>query len=797
MAFTIEQHQEALAKAQASGDDEAVAVISKRIEQTQHLNAYDKATAAGDVEAADIIAQRYRGSRGSSWSREDARSDPMWVKNARTLYKDAEKKDFTGSDTEAADWLSDYMSDFNYRLVPLAGEAVKAPPGSGRALMEGNKKPEAARGTTDIALNVKNFSKEGKSAFLTAMDDFDALPASWEGTGELAKRAVTDPSTLIGAGTFGIGTGVKEGAKEAAKQGIKQALKFGAKQAAKAGAISGAEGAVYGGTDEALRETAEIGAGRREDYDPSQIARSAGTAALLSGAVGTGLRSVVDAPGVVGTVAKGLNKLEVEDSSAAGRLANRFQKLEEQDGFNLGVIDEQADKGAKQAIGTSHSAIAQEINDNARLLDDLLNPQKAASPADAEVRSLAQQALRAARSKEKAFTTAEQLAAVQQLVGKTREGARLIDLIKERNELYRVNNRGLQGGVSRFTDKLNPLARHGRFSADNMVISSLPGAVSLYGGVHSLGATLAGQAGAVIGGRGIDALTGRRSLPRLFMKQNLGKEAGKGGFKLPSVLEKQNAELAQKETDRQYRDNLKKLAATSSLQMRMQKQREKEVGQLVRTRTGLNKQFQSEESKQLKEQMSWQKERQRLLNAEQKAKSSADRQKVQQERRQLDVVYKQLRIKQALEKQQAQQIVSAIGGPQALKKAMKPLGKALSEKKAKPAADTGVIKDTNPIRNRDRWEYQKNRIIGMEASAREAAKNAPTDVIGRAINRAVDAFQRIKSIDTKGASAHDLRMEAYEKVRDVAANDTELQYIEESLDALARVFEHKNRKKKP
>lgn len=794
MAYTIEQHQQALEKAKAAGDAASVAVISQRIKDLQatqqsggssdpiaskHLAAFDKASNASDIDSADVIAQRYRAAR-PTWSREAALKDPMWVHNARTLYKDANGQDFKGKDEEAAQWLENYMSDFNYRV---AGIGV-----------------DNARGTADIALSIKNFSPQGKAAFLASMDDFDALPMSLQGTGEMGKRVLTDPTTYIGIGTGGVGTAVAQGGKAAAKEGLKEAIKFGAKQVAKAGAIGAAEGAAYGAGTDALRQTAEIGAGRKDQYDTGEIGKSAVLGAGIGGVGGAVVRGVIDSP----TILKGANRLKVDNNAAAGRLAERFQRLQDTQGFNLGETNDITDKGAKQAIGTAHSEIAQEVNDQARLLRDSLDPLQATGRADRDARLLAQQALRSARTKEKAYTSSDRIDAVQKLVGSTQEGARLVDLLKERNELYRVTNRGLRGGVSRVTEKFNPFARPGRFSDSGLAY--LPAVAGhLYGGLHTAGQSLLAQGAVVGGGRLIDKLTGRSSLPRLFMKQNLGRAAeGDLGGRLPSVLDANNAELAAQNEAKQFKDNLKRLAANASFQARMDKQLQQQTNQLVRTRTGIGKQFNSEQAKaakaeqvavgqKLKEQMQWQKERTRLLNAEQKAKTAADRQKVVDQRRQLDLVYKQMRVQQALEKQQAQQIINAIGGPAALKKAMKPLGQTLSEKAGpkpksaapKPKANGG---DDNPIRNQQRWEYRKNQIIQMEKDAREAATSAPNDTIKRAINRAVDAFQRVKN-------SHSQRMEAYEAARDKATNNTELQYIEDSLDALARVFERKTKKK--
>ena len=264
MAYTIEQHQQALEKAQAAGDEAAVARISQKIRDA-HAGAYDKATEAGDIDAAERIATKYREARGDTWSRESANSDPVWVKNAKTLYQEVEKKPFEGDDATAAEWLKGYMSDFNYRL--LGSEKL------------------GLRNTIGISQDVKNFSPKGKAAFLTAMDDFDALPTfSGEGFVEAGKRVLTDPSTLVGIGGLGGGEAAVQGAKQAAKMGVKALIKAGTKKALTSAATSAAEGAVYAGAQDAARQNAEINAGREDEFDPMRTAKAAGTGALVAGA---------------------------------------------------------------------------------------------------------------------------------------------------------------------------------------------------------------------------------------------------------------------------------------------------------------------------------------------------------------------------------------------------------------------------------------------------------------------------------------------------------------------------------
>jgi hypothetical protein len=265
MDYTLQDHERALAKAQAAGDTAAVSEITKSI-QGVHAKAYSKASDAGDVDAAEHIAGDYRKTR-TDWSRDTANTDPLWIDNAKTLYKEAEKKDFKGSDNEASTWLKGYMSDFNYRL--LGSEKL------------------GLRNTIGIGTDVAGFSPKGKAAFLTSMDDFDQLPyMSLEGAGAFAGRAITDPTNLVGIGTGGAAAAEGQAAKIAAKQGLKQLIKAGLKKTAITAGIGAIDGGFQGGVSDLATQNAEINAGRGEEFDLARAGKAAGTGAVVGGALG-------------------------------------------------------------------------------------------------------------------------------------------------------------------------------------------------------------------------------------------------------------------------------------------------------------------------------------------------------------------------------------------------------------------------------------------------------------------------------------------------------------------------------
>ena len=124
--------------------------------------------------------------------------------------------------------------------------------------------------------------------------------------------------------------------------------------------------------------------------------------------------------------------------------------------------------------------------------------------------------------------------AVEQLVGDTKEGQTLLARMREGDELTRLHNKGLKGGLSRLTDKVNPLS-FGEGYATKKIIEGA-GKAALYGGAFTGAGPLgpAALAGVAAGGRAIDAITGKRSNVANYIKQNRD-NAGVRETQSPSV----------------------------------------------------------------------------------------------------------------------------------------------------------------------------------------------------------------------------------------------------------------------
>lgn len=218
--------------------------------------------------------------------------DNDWLQASRTIYQMNEGRDWQGDDSELAEYGLDVMGWFNYNLPAMAVNAAE----------------------------IGNAEQHQKDAFLYLMDSYDNLNMSWGGVGRFFKGVLADPTTYVGLGTLGLGTAAAQGGKAATKQGIRELLK----QGVRAGTVASIEGGIYAGTDDVIRQSVEVSAGRKEEIDVGQTMRTVGTGAALGMVGGTVLdaatnrvkrlfskQRVVDEPTVPTTT--GASRVEPEE----------------------------------------------------------------------------------------------------------------------------------------------------------------------------------------------------------------------------------------------------------------------------------------------------------------------------------------------------------------------------------------------------------------------------------------------------------------------------------------------------
>ena len=187
-------------------------------------------------------------------------ADQDWLKASMLMYQFWERKPYEGTQDDLAEWGKDSLGNFNYNLVSMA----------------------------EIANALRNASQEEKEAFLYMMDTYDNTNISWEGTGRAFKGIATDPTTVVGIGTLGIGFVGKAVGKQAVKQGVRKII---LDSMARTGIAAGIEGAVFSAADSSIRQGVEVSAGRRTEIDLSKI----GVDATIGAAAGVVLGTAADA----------------------------------------------------------------------------------------------------------------------------------------------------------------------------------------------------------------------------------------------------------------------------------------------------------------------------------------------------------------------------------------------------------------------------------------------------------------------------------------------------------------------
>ena len=293
-------------------------------------------------------------------------------------------------------------------------------------------------------------------------------------------------------------------------------------------------------------------------YTAQELVERGGDAFMIGGTMGGGARGAIDATTAAGS---GISRVfgggdsTPADPEAAAELAQRLQAIAEGGGplgkpeFDLNDIDRMSQTGARAVVEAAHVDIAEDIKQAVKDLKDRLQVNDNDDLASVLKKVNAQAAVRMARNKTKSVITKNNFDAVQDLAGDTYEGQRLLSLIRQSNELTAVHNAGYQGGVSRITDQFSPIGSQSSYDRGFSTLEATVRPVAAIGAGVVNPAIPAAQAAAVGIGRGIDALTGRRSRVRRYIEQN----AGQPGIAAPTApsLRVQQQDADQAEAQRQ------------------------------------------------------------------------------------------------------------------------------------------------------------------------------------------------------------------------------------------------------
>ena len=269
---------------------------------------------------------------------------------------------------------------------------------------------------------------------------------------------------------------------------------------------AGQEGLIIGGT--------AVQGGEYVAQDViDRIGDAAAIGATVSGAANVGI-STVSKTGE--RILKPREELDPETDQAAGDTARMFQEIAETEGYNIKDVDPSSQKGANAVLNAARSKLREDIEANYSVLK-----KEVLKDVDEATKAKFKETLRQARNKVSTTVPKENLDFVQQQVGNTKEGQALLNALRKSNIVTEVYSGGLKGGISQFTDTFNPLPQFGRSYNPAGIIG---GNINTGAALATGGQSLAVQIPTVLAGRGIDAITGRRSKLNTFIKKNKGRD---------------------------------------------------------------------------------------------------------------------------------------------------------------------------------------------------------------------------------------------------------------------------------
>lgn len=327
-------------------------------------------------------------------------------------------------------------------------------------------------------------------------------------------------------------------------------------------------GAMGGANAAAANVPSAIVSGDPTDAIPSwdQIGEGVVGGVLGGGAIG-------GAHGLIGKAISAARQPAPEvtaQDSANQRLAQRISGNAEATDANLNKVNYNAESGVKTTLDNVHNTLAEDIKGTWALIAPDLDPAKASDVNDLLDRTGLLGIIRTAKNKVKGTVSDDDIQTLTDAVGHTEEGRVLVDQVRQSNALTALYQGGLKGGVSQYTDLLNPLGHGGPekgFIPSGVHAALMIPKLAAAGTVGLLSPHGAATAAMLFGaGRGIDALTGRRSTVAKFVRDNSGTPAPIDFTGARSLLRDnaaaQDAGASQKAWDAYHAQNLKNSLAT-------------------------------------------------------------------------------------------------------------------------------------------------------------------------------------------------------------------------------------------
>lgn len=254
------------------------------------------------------------------------------------------------------------------------------------------------------------------------------------------------------------------------------------------------------------------------EYVGEDVLERMGDAAITGGAIAKGVNVGISTVNKAGKVVfRPKAEVDPETAQAAGDVARIMQEMSETNGYNLKDIDPNSKKGAGQALEQARTVINTEIRTAQKTIKKDLY-----EGLDDATKSRFEELIASARTKVARNSPIEDIQFVKDNFGETKQGQMLIQSMYKANVTTELSAAGLKGGVSQFTDTFNPIPRIMGGSYNPM--GAVAGNLNTGAAIATGGQSLAAQIPLVVGGRAIDAVTGRRSKVNRFVNKNKAQE---------------------------------------------------------------------------------------------------------------------------------------------------------------------------------------------------------------------------------------------------------------------------------
>lgn len=530
--------------------------------QDQLATALQNAHAAGDVEAARKLAQALKQTMGQ------APAAPQ-EQDGALAYSVDRAQELLGKGVEVAGDLvgSDTVKQFGQDVVAQQQKDIEA--GGYTPTYTGSLRDTYAQGGINEALgwvaekSLENAASGGvaiggtAAAVLTA--PFSATAATVLGGGTLVasglmgageaameqedKTGEYDSKTAAGVGVivgildkFGAGKVIPKGdlANMTGQQIVEALIRAGHDDAALAIGKRILKSTGYEAATETAQEATIAGGAALEGatYDKEELIDRGLESAVLGGTMGGTTTTAIEGTKAVSKGVKNLanmsaDELTQEELAARVDFSRRLERIAESGSFDLKNVGKMGSKGAVDAVDNAHTEIVKDLMLAIEGLNQdpnsTLNTRKGDSEELAAKKALARLGIKNAKNKVKGVVTPDQINAVVDLVGQTKEGQQIINLMREANELTSLHKSGYVGGLSQYTDLLSPFGSNagydrGAAATERLIRPLLTGGAAFQTG----GTSLALQGGLAATGRIVDAVTGRRSRVAKFIKDYKG-----------------------------------------------------------------------------------------------------------------------------------------------------------------------------------------------------------------------------------------------------------------------------------